>query len=602
MNRLARNLNLAAILIGVLSTAGLAIGAAPTTRAFPPSNPVITGGVAAFTAIGLPAGEVQRVSVEGEPFDKALRARVATKPSNPWSVQLVAKTSGDVSKGDLMLATFWLRAGGPGGAGAPQDVGVELVFERAGGPYEKSVEYDASAGEKWERFQVPFSAVNSYPAGAAQVNFRLHYAPQSLEVGGVEVVNFGKGVKPSDLPIVRKLYPGEAPDAPWRKAADERIERLRKGDLVVSVTDRAGKPLAGATVDVHMKRHAFPFGSAVASDLILEQSPQADRYRQTILDLFNQVTIENHLKWNQWQHDRETGLRSVAWLREHGIEVRGHSLVWPSARYTPREVMALKDRPDALRKAVADHITDEVSALRGQVVAWDVINEPWDNHDIQDVLGREVMVDWFKLAKAADPAPRLFINDYPPLLPLSSGDAHLAHYAQTIQFLKDHRAPLEGIGFQCHYTHNFAPPAQILQGLDDFAKFGLPIEITEFDVNAIDEQLQADAMRDMLTAAFSHPAVHGVIMWGFWAGRHWEPDAALFAKDWTLRPHGQVWIDLVTKKWWTHEKGTTDQAGTYRTRGFFGDYEITVHAAGNSKTVKATLDRTRTEPVKVALD
>ena len=38
-------------------------------------------------------------------------------------------------------------------------------------------------------------------------------------------------------------YAGQAADAPWRAAADARIEQYRKGDLAVTVIDAAGHPV-----------------------------------------------------------------------------------------------------------------------------------------------------------------------------------------------------------------------------------------------------------------------------------------------------------------------------------------------------------------------
>ena len=59
--------------------------------------------------------------------------------------------------------------------------------------------------------------------------------------------------------------PGSEPDAAWRKAAEARIEKIRKGDLTVLVKDAAGKPVPGAEVAVRMKKHAFLWGTAVSA-------------------------------------------------------------------------------------------------------------------------------------------------------------------------------------------------------------------------------------------------------------------------------------------------------------------------------------------------
>jgi endo-1,4-beta-xylanase len=68
-----------------------------------------------------------------------------------------------------------------------------------------------------------------------------------------------------------------------------------------------------------------------------------------------------------------------------------------------------------MRKRIDDHIADEATALRGKLVEWDVLNEPFTNHAIQDVLDNDEMIRWFKLARAADPDAVLLLNDYPIL-------------------------------------------------------------------------------------------------------------------------------------------------------------------------------------------
>ncbi|WP_395094708.1 endo-1,4-beta-xylanase [Armatimonas sp.] len=131
----------------------------------------------------------------------------------------------------------------------------------------------------------------------------------------------------------------------------------------------------------------------------------------------------------------------------------------------------------------------------------------------------------------------------------------------------------------------------MLSCLERFGKLGLPIAITEFDINMEDEQLQADYTRDFLTACFSHPSVSEIITWGFWGKRHWFPKAALWRADWSIKPNGQAWVDLTTKKWWTSAGGTTDAQGSFAVRGFHGEYEVRVTQAGKTATQRATLPR-----------
>jgi hypothetical protein len=121
------------------------------------------------------------------------------------------------------------------------------------------------------------------------------------------------------------------------------------------------------------------------------------------------------------------------------------------------------------------------------------------------------------------------------------------------------------------------------------------------DINGTDEQLQADYTRDYMTLAFSHPAVTGFLSWGFWEGQGWRSDAAYFRKDWSIKPAGKVWIDLVMNKWWSRVSGQTDARGACSNRCFLGDYEITVIYNGKSKTLRTTLKK-ESAPVDVVLE
>ncbi len=80
-----------------------------------------------------------------------------------------------------------------------------------------------------------------------------------------------------------------------------------------------------------------------------------------------------------------------------------------------------------------------------------------------------------------------------------------------------------------------------------------------------------------------HPSVQVLQQWGFYEPSHWRPRAALFRKDWSPKPNGQAFLDLVFKQWWTDQKGTTDGRGQYALRAFLGDYEVTVKKGAEVK-------------------
>jgi GH35 family endo-1,4-beta-xylanase len=536
-------------------------------------------------------GTLTRVKVENQPFSEALRCEIATRPTHPWDIQFQFKILRKVEKGEVLWARFYART-----VAAKTESGegrVCALFERSRAPNEKSLSFELDLGREWKEFCLPFKSLNTYEAGTAGAGFHLGVLEQTVELSDFEVYTFGKGFDMTRLPRTKIAYAGQALDAPWRAAADARIEKLRKGDLTIAVTDAAGKPLPGAKVSVAMKRHAFGWGSCVTVKNLLRQDADGDAYRAVIEKLYTRVVFENDLKWQSWDnpsnHDRI--LQAADWLRARNIEVRGHCLIWPSWKNTPRDLPALKDNPEALRQRINSHIASEVATLKGRLADWDVINEPYNNNDVMKVLGDSEMLAWFKLARQHDPDVRLTLNDYAILSAGGLDKAHQDHFEKTLRFLKDGGAPITGLGMQSHFGSTPTPPERMLAILDRYAALGLDISITEHDIDTQDEPLQADFTRDFLTTVFSHPSVVAILTWGFWESSHWRPNAAYYRADWSVTPAGQAWLDLVTKKWWTHATLETASDGAARTRGFLGDYEITVTRNGVTKTVPVKLTK-----------
>ncbi|HVR20488.1 MAG TPA: endo-1,4-beta-xylanase, partial [Polyangiaceae bacterium] len=434
----------------------------------------------------------------------------------------------------------------------------------------------------------------SYAAGDAQMIFRLGYEPQKIEIAGLSVQNFGSGVALASLPVTKLEYPGMQPDAPWRAAAAARIEALRKAELRVTVKDAAGKLVSGAEVSVRLTKHAFGFGTCVPAHLLV--GPEADdKFKALLPELFNVVTLENDLKWQplagDWgsKYTLERAQSAVAWSREHGLSVRGHVLVWPGWKNLPKSLHDFEHDPARLRSEVTRHVRELTASMKGSLLHWDVVNEPFDNHDLLDILGEQEMVSWFKDARATDPAPKLFINDYAILSGGGGTTPHREHYEKTIAMLAEKGAPFDGIGMQGHFGTSLTGPEDMLKILDRFARFKKTIWITEYDVVIDDSELAGRFTRDFYTTLFSHPAVGGIVMWGFWDGSHWKSNAPLYSKDWSQKPAGRAYRDLVLGQWRTAASGKTDKTGAFATRGFFGEYEITVSFGGRKKVSRATL-------------
>lgn len=65
----------------------------------------------------------------------------------------------------------------------------------------------------------------------------------------------------------------------------------------------------------------------------------------------------------------------------------------------------------------------------------------------------------------------------------------------------------------------------------------------------------------------------------------------MWRKDWSIKPNGQVWLDLVFKQWRTNARLKTDRKGTASLRAFLGDYEVTATRKGKVIAQKISVAR-----------
>lgn len=505
----------------------------------------------------------------------ALRLTIPEQPQNQWDAQVSFPSLEAIEQGDVITTSMWMR--GKALNAADGAALIELDFERKGAPYTKSLQFPAFLTEEWQLIRTKCRSKENYDVDGSHITLKLGFLAQWFEVAGIEVKNHGKEVDFDALESNTITYNGREADAPWRAEADARIEKHRKADLKIIVVDKHGKPVPNTKVRALQKSHDFAFGTAVSIDTFRESSAKGDIYREKLQQYFNSATLENGLKWKMWESNWPGVLNTLAGLddlEKMNLSTRGHVMIWPGERYLPPRVKELYDNPEELQKAISERIATIAGASRGLIDDWDVVNEVYDNPDLTNILGEEAPIEWFKEARKYLPDTDLYYNDYAGLVAAGLDTGHKRHFEKTLKMLVDGGAPIDGLGIQGHFGLLLTPPDKLVEELDRWAKFGLKIKITEFDISMDDWQLQGDYTRDFLTAMFSHPSVEGVTAWGFWEGRHWKTNAAFLWTDWSEKPAGKAWRELMTQTWHTDEEVMTDENGEATIRGFRGRYEI----------------------------
>jgi len=571
------------------------------------------------------AGKAQSkwVEAEGMPFEKLHQVELIRSPKSAKDLQLVIPLKQSLEKGDSVLVSFWVRR--PKSSGEP---GPATLYVQAGAG-KKRFEFRFSPFRQWEQHVRSFEAQSDFEAGKGNVSIHMGAAGPMIEVADLRVVNYGAEVKISDLPRSRVTYPGREKDAAWRKEALARIENIRKAELVVEVVDTNGKPIPHAEVKVEMKRHAFRFGNTVNAHLLgagkkdfpytktrngekyVTTWQEVKRYREVVRRYFNAVTFESEFRPHVWKGMMrgERGQKNfkilmesaIPWLQKHGIDIRGHYLSWGAMDFNAMEKEYVGN-PEGHRKWLWAHMADVLSKTEGVVTEWDTINHivAWGKHTYEkEYGGLDILTEIMAEARRLAPETTHAINEG-KILP----DGYKREpYKRVIRFLNKQGQAPDTVGFMAHFgLTSLTPPEELLGVYDDFAKIAPRLQLSEFDVEAgDDEELQADYYRDVMLASFSHPNFEAIVQWGFWANAHWKPHAALWRKDWSLKPAGKVYIELVTKQWWTDEVLKTNDLGRSEVRAFLGAYQITATHEGKVVTQNATLGK-EGQKIQISID
>ena len=231
----------------------------------------------------------------------------------------------------------------------------------------------------------------------------------------------------------------------------------------------------------------FPIGAAVTPGSL--QGPDS----ALILQQFNSLTAENAMKMGPI-HPRENEFNwkdadaIVAFTKQHGLKMRGHTLCWHTQ--VPNWIFKTANG-DTVSKVVLlqrlkDHITQVVSRYKGDVYAWDVVNEVIDDNDSvfyrktawYTICGEEFISKAFEYAHATDPKAILFYNDYNTENPKKREKIY-----QLVKSMKEAGVPIHGVGLQGHWSINNPLREELEKSIQLFSSLGLQVQITELDVS-----------------------------------------------------------------------------------------------------------------------
>ncbi|MDP4181089.1 MAG: endo-1,4-beta-xylanase [Bacillota bacterium] len=289
------------------------------------------------------------------------------------------------------------------------------------------------------------------------------------------------------------------------------------------------------------------------------------QYAKTLKEQYNFITPENAMKWGFIHPKKDTydfskADKIVDFAMKNNMQVRGHNLVWHIEN--PSWLTSGNFTKEELLKILENHIKTVVGHYKGKVLAWDVLNEVIDVYSLRDNLwlkkiGPEYIEKAFQWAHEADPAAKLYMNDFF----IEEKGVKSDYYYKFVKELLAKKVPITGIGFQCHFDMQSMPDmGSIYENVKRFTELGLDVDFTEVDfriygyADEIQLKNQAEAYSQLMNIALNFDKVKVFTMWGLTDKHSWVPvtypeygDAHIFDKEYKPKPAYTALVDALKK-------------------------------------------------------
>jgi len=254
--------------------------------------------------------------------------------------------------------------------------------------------------------------------------------------------------------------------------------------------------------------------------------------RDDFMDYWDQITPENEGKWGGVEGTRDnydwSGIdRAYDFAKAHGIPFKQHTFVWGSQAPDWIDDLPAQEQAEEIEEWIRDYCQRYPDT---EMI--DVVNEATPGHApatfAESAFGSDWIIKSFQLARKYCPNSLLILNDYNVLV------------WNTNEFIQMARPAIEAgvvdaLGLQAHGLHDISLN-NLKANMEKVAALGLPIYISEYDVEQTDDQMQLNQLQEQFSYFYTHPSVKGITLWGYVNGATWRDGTGLILEEGTHRP------------------------------------------------------------------
>ncbi|GIZ44601.1 hypothetical protein CKM354_000779500 [Cercospora kikuchii] len=234
---------------------------------------------------------------------------------------------------------------------------------------------------------------------------------------------------------------------------------------------------------------------------------------------FKSLSPENELKWNfvnpSEGYYNWTGLdRLVQFAHEHDMVIKGHGLI--SGCCNPDYILNITE-PDVLHAAMTSHFEAVMHRYADSMDRWDVVSEALESlggglqkNFFYNISGPGYIADAFRIARAADPKAKLFLNENLVEIYPNKGQ----ELYDLVSGLVADGVPIDGVALQMHVVEIAPVPGVIMDIVKSYNALGLEVSIAEMDVHILNSTLQAEIYGAVLNESLA-AGITDISFWGF---------------------------------------------------------------------------------------